>query len=66
MKPLAIALSGTGGSRRGGDDGVSLTNEQCKPIQNCHNESPLYNEYILIKMNDKFWKKKKNITYQLN
>jgi hypothetical protein len=29
-----------------------LTNVQYKPIQNCHNESPLYNEYILIKMKE--------------
>jgi hypothetical protein len=25
-----------------------LTNVQYKPIWNCHNESHLYNEYILI------------------
>jgi hypothetical protein len=30
-----------------------ITNVQWKPIQNCHNESPLYNEYILIKMGKK-------------
>jgi hypothetical protein len=39
-----------------GDGGGVLTNVQCKAIQNCHNESPLYNEYILIKM-------KKNCSY---
>jgi hypothetical protein len=27
----------------------NLTNVQCKAIQNCHNESSLYNEYILKK-----------------
>jgi hypothetical protein len=32
--------------RVGGDD---LTNVQYKLIQNCHNESLLHNEYILIK-----------------
>jgi hypothetical protein len=36
------------GSGRG-----DLTNIQCKAILNCHNESPLYNEYMLIKN----WKK---------
>jgi hypothetical protein len=30
-----------------------LTNVQYKPIWNCHNESPLYNEYILIKKSKK-------------
>jgi hypothetical protein len=33
-----------------GDGGSYLTNVQWKPIQNCHNESPLYTEYILIRM----------------
>jgi hypothetical protein len=33
-----------------GDDEGNLTNVQYKAIQNCHNESPLYNKYILIKM----------------
>jgi hypothetical protein len=47
QKPLAIALSGWGQEGDGGDD---LTNVQCKPIWNCHNEFPLYNEYILIKI----------------
>jgi hypothetical protein len=27
-----------------------LTNIHCNAIHNCHNESPLYNENILIKM----------------
>jgi hypothetical protein len=31
-----------------GDGGGELTNVHCKPIWNCHNEFPLYNEYILI------------------
>jgi hypothetical protein len=48
MKALAIALSGVG--EGGGSD---LTNVQYKPIWNCHNESTLYNEYVLIKMKTK-------------
>jgi hypothetical protein len=34
---------------RGKDGGGDLTNVQCKPIWNHHNESSLYNKYILIK-----------------
>jgi hypothetical protein len=49
-KSLAIAVSGAGKGLRGRDGGGNLTNVQCKPIWNCHNESPLYNEYILIKI----------------
>jgi hypothetical protein len=30
--------------------GGDLTNVLSKSIQNCHNETTLYNEYILIKM----------------
>jgi hypothetical protein len=38
-----------GGLGMGGGDGRGdLTNVQCKSIQNYHNESPLYNKYILI------------------
>jgi hypothetical protein len=48
-KPLAVALSGAGRWLRGRDGGGDLTNVQYKPIQNCHYESPLYNEYIIIK-----------------
>jgi hypothetical protein len=48
-KPLAIALSAAGRGLRRRDGGGDLTNVQCKPIWNCHNESPLYNKYILIK-----------------
>jgi hypothetical protein len=48
-KSLGIALSGVGRGWRGRDDGGDLTNAQYKPIWNCHNESPLYNEYSLIK-----------------
>jgi hypothetical protein len=33
----------------GRDSGGDLTNVQYKPIWNCHKESPLYNEHILIK-----------------
>jgi hypothetical protein len=53
MKPLAIALSGIGKGLRQGDGRGDLTNIQCKAIWNCHNESPLYNEYILIKIKEK-------------
>jgi hypothetical protein len=38
-----------GGERVGGDDGGELTNEQCKCNRDGHYESPLYNEYILMK-----------------
>jgi hypothetical protein len=40
-----------GRKRVAGDSwwGGNLINVQCKTIQNCHNESSLYNEYILIK-----------------
>jgi hypothetical protein len=31
-------------------DGDNLTNVPYKPIWNCHYESPVYNEYILIKI----------------
>jgi hypothetical protein len=37
----------------GGDCWGDLTNVQYKATQNCHNESPLYNEYILIKIEEK-------------
>jgi hypothetical protein len=33
---------------RGKDGEGDLTNVQYKLIWNCHNESPLYNEYVLI------------------
>jgi hypothetical protein len=39
---------GVGARRRNGGD--NLINVQCKAIQNCQNESPLYNEYMLTKM----------------
>jgi hypothetical protein len=57
-KPLAIALSGAGrglsgkgstGRHCGGD----LTSVQCKPIWNCHNESPvqqIYTNKIFFKL----------------
>jgi hypothetical protein len=32
----------------GGDGGGDLTNVQKNPIWNYHNESPLYNKYILL------------------
>jgi hypothetical protein len=50
MKPLAIALSEAVRGFRGRDDRGDLTNIQCKPIQNCHNESLLCNEYIIIRI----------------
>jgi hypothetical protein len=52
LKPLAIALSGAGKGLQG-KWWVNLTNVQCKAIQNWHSESPLYNEYMLIKMKNK-------------
>jgi hypothetical protein len=42
MKLLALALSGAGKGLKGEDGRDDLNNVQCKPIQNCHNESPLY------------------------
>jgi hypothetical protein len=39
-----IALRRVGKELWRGDGGDDLTNEQCKPVQNCHNE------YVLIKM----------------
>jgi hypothetical protein len=52
MKSLAITLSGAGSGLQGWEEmvGGDLTNVQCKTFGNCHNESPLYNEYILIKI----------------
>jgi hypothetical protein len=35
------------------DSGGQLTNIQYKAIWNCHNESPLYSKYILVKMGGK-------------
>jgi hypothetical protein len=49
-KPLAIALNGVGRSWEGIDGGSNLTNMQYKATWNYHKESPVYNEYILIKM----------------
>jgi hypothetical protein len=46
MKSLEITLSGVGRGHAGSD----LTKVQGKSIRDCHNESPLYNEYMLIKM----------------
>jgi hypothetical protein len=37
----------------GGDGWGHLANVQCKAIWNCHNESPMHNEYILTKMEKK-------------
>jgi hypothetical protein len=36
-----------------GDGEGNLTNVQCNAIGNWHNEPPLYNEYMLIKMKKK-------------
>jgi hypothetical protein len=49
-KPLAIAFSGVWRGLRGKDNGNNVTNVQYKSNQNCHYESPLHNEYILIKI----------------
>jgi hypothetical protein len=56
MKPFENVLSGVG-KGCGGDDGGDLTNVQYKSTRNCHNESSLYNEYMLIKMGKKSNKK---------
>jgi hypothetical protein len=39
MKPLVIVLSGVGMGSRGRVGRGDVTNVQCKPIWNCHNES---------------------------
>jgi hypothetical protein len=49
-KPLAIALSGAEKGLRGRDDGGIVNNVQYKPNWNCHYQSILYNEYIVIKI----------------
>jgi hypothetical protein len=61
MKPLAFALSGAEKGRdvEGGEG--DITNVQSKSIWNCHNESPLNYEYILIKM-----KKVENLAMIIN
>jgi hypothetical protein len=51
---LKIALSGAERGSGGRDSECDLTNVQYKPIWNCHNESPLYNEYILILKEKKY------------
>jgi hypothetical protein len=48
-KPLAIASSGVGRWPKGRDDGGNVNNVQYKSNQNGHYETPLYNEYILMK-----------------
>jgi hypothetical protein len=48
-KHLAIVLSVAGRGLMERDDGGDLTHVQYEPNQNCHYESPLYNEYIQIK-----------------
>jgi hypothetical protein len=58
-KPISIAVSGAGSELRGRDGGGDLTNVQHKPIWNCHNESCLYNKYILIKKSKNLYPKKK-------
>jgi hypothetical protein len=48
QKPLAIALRGSERRLRGRDGEGDITNVEYKLIWNCHYESSLYNEYILI------------------
>jgi hypothetical protein len=36
-----------------GNGGGDLTNVQCTAIRNCHDDSPLNNGYILLKMRKK-------------
>jgi hypothetical protein len=59
-KPFAIVLGRVGRGLRGRDDRENVNNVQYKSNQNCHNESPLYNECILIKINK--MKNKKNFS----
>jgi hypothetical protein len=42
INPLAVALSGVGERSKVGDDGSYLINVECKPIQNCCNQSSLH------------------------
>jgi hypothetical protein len=49
-KPLGIALSGVGRRLRGRDDGGSINSVQYKYTWNCLYESPLHNEYIILKV----------------
>jgi hypothetical protein len=46
-------LGGVERGLRGRDDGGNVNNVQYKSNQNCHYESPLYNEHILIKIYNK-------------
>jgi hypothetical protein len=55
-----MALSEAGRMLRGRDGGGDLTNVQCEPMWNCHNEFPLHNKYIWIKK--KFRNQKGNNT----
>jgi hypothetical protein len=41
---------GQGGGVYGGDGDGDLINIEYKAVQNYHNKSPLYSEYMLIKM----------------
>jgi hypothetical protein len=59
MKQCAITFSGVG-RRFGENGGGNLMNVQCKSIGNWHNETPLHNEYMQIKMKKKTKKGKKN------
>jgi hypothetical protein len=52
-KLFAIALSGADRCLRGRDDGDNVTNVKYKSNHNCGCESPLHNEYIIIKINSK-------------
>jgi hypothetical protein len=47
------------GGVEGGDGGGNLTDVQGKAIWNCHNESLLYNEHMLIKITKKNKQKEK-------
>jgi hypothetical protein len=49
-KSLTIALSGAGRMLRGRECKGDLNNLQYRHVWNCHNESSLYKEYILIKI----------------
>jgi hypothetical protein len=49
IKKLPLALSWVGRGLRGRDDGGNVNNVQYKSNRNCHYESLLYDECILIK-----------------
>jgi hypothetical protein len=49
MKPFPAVLNGMERGLKGRNGGGHLITIQCKAIWNCCSESPLYNEYMLLK-----------------